>query len=85
MFDLLQHPSLVVGVFHLFHLHNLLLLEDLDGIESLVMLGLNEMDSAKAAGAKGSLDGKIGQGVLPFGDSGCSRRYSVTSSLHGRG
>ena len=34
MLDLLQHPPLVVGVFDLLHLDDLLLFQDLDGIES---------------------------------------------------
>lgn len=85
MLNLLQHPALVVGMLHLFHLHDLLLLENLDGIEPLVMLGLDEMDPTKAAGAKGPLDGEIRQGILPLGDAVCSNGYSATSSLHGRG
>ena len=64
MLDLLQHATLVVGVLDLLHLDNLLLFEDLDGIEALVMLGLDKMDTSETAGSQGAVDGKVLQGVL---------------------
>lgn len=41
MLDIAQHASLVVGVLNLLHLDHLSLLEHLDGVEPLVMLGLD--------------------------------------------
>lgn len=67
MFDLLQHPTLVVGVLDLLHPDHLGLLEHLDGIEALVVLGLDEVHTAEAAGAEGSLDLEVAEGVLAFG------------------
>ena len=67
MLDLLQHAALVVGVFDLLHLDDLSLLEHLDGIKALVVLGLHEVDAAEAAGAEGALDGKVLQCVLALG------------------
>lgn len=64
MLDLLQHATLVVGVLDLLHLDNLLLFEDLDGVEALVMLGLDKMDTSETAGSQGAVDGKVLQGVL---------------------
>lgn len=42
-----QHLPLRVGVFHLLHLDNLLLIEHLDGIESPIVLGSNEMNTTE--------------------------------------
>lgn len=64
MFASLQHFPLIVGMFNLLHLYNLLLLEDLDSIVSLVVLGLYEMDSTKRTGTESSLDLEVGQGVF---------------------
>lgn len=41
MFDLSQHPPLVVGMLDLLHLDYLRFFEDLDGIETLIVFGLN--------------------------------------------
>ena len=70
MLDLLEHAALVVCVLDLLHLDDLGLFEHLDGIEALVVLGLDEMDAAEAAGAEGALDGEVGQGVLALCDAG---------------
>lgn len=70
MLDLLQHAALVVGVLDLLHLDDLGLFEHLDGIEALVVLGLDEMDAAEAARAEGALDGEVGQRVLALCDAG---------------
>ena len=64
MFDLLQHASLIIGVFDLLHLDHLGFLEHFNGIEALVVLRLHEVDAAEAAGAKGALNGKVLQCVL---------------------
>ena len=67
--DLLQHAALVVGVLDLLHLDDLGLLQHLDGIEALVVLGLDKVDAAEAAGAEGALDGEVGQRVFALGDA----------------
>jgi hypothetical protein len=41
MFDFLQHLALIIGVLDLLHLDHLGLLQDLDGIVALVMVGLD--------------------------------------------
>ncbi len=64
MLDLLKHAALVIGMLDLLHLDHLGLFEHLDGIEALVVLGLNQVDSAKATSTEGALDGKVGQRVL---------------------
>lgn len=64
MFDSLQHPSLVVCVFNLLHLDYLRLLQDLDRIVTLVVLGLHQMHSAKRTSAECSLKGEVGQSVF---------------------
>ena len=68
--DLLQHAALVVGVLDLLHLDDLRLLEHLDGVEALVVLGLHEVDAPEAAGAEGALDGEVGERVLALCDAG---------------
>ena len=70
MLDLLQHAALVVCVLDLLHLDDLGLFQHLDGVEALVVLGLDEVDTAKAAGAEGALDGEVGQRVLALCDAG---------------
>ena len=67
MLDLLQHATLVVGMLDLLHLDNLLLLEDLDGIEALVVLGLDKVDTSETAGSQSAVDGKVLQSVLALG------------------
>lgn len=79
--DLLQHAALVVGVLDLLHLDHLGLLEHLDGIEALVVLGLDEVDTAKAAGAEGALDLEVGERVLALGDACLVERLGL--ELHG--
>ena len=69
MLDLLQHAALVVGVLDLLHLDDLRLLEHLDGVEALVVLGLDEVHASKAARAEGALDGEVAQRVLALGDA----------------
>ena len=60
----LQHAALVIGVFHLLHLDHLLLLQDLYGVEPLIMLALDQVHAAKGAGAQGALQGEVAQGVF---------------------
>ena len=62
----LQHAALVIGVFHLLHLDHLLLLQDLDGVEPLVMLALDQVHAAEGAGTQGALQGKVAEGVFPL-------------------
>lgn len=64
MLDLLQHASLIIGVFNLLHLDHLGFLEHFNGIEALVVLRLHKVDAAEAAGAEGALNGKVLQCVL---------------------
>ena len=66
VFDLLQHPTLIICVFDLLHLDHLILLEDLDSIEALVVLGLDKMHSTEAAGSQRPLYVEVGQGVFPL-------------------
>lgn len=62
--DFLQHPALIICVLNLLHLDNLCLFQHLDGIEALVMLGLNQMHSAEASGTKSSADLEISEHVF---------------------
>ncbi len=66
MLDLLQHFALIVGMLHLLHPDDLRLLENLDGVESLIVFRLNEMYSSEATSAQCALNSEIGQGVFPF-------------------
>ena len=45
----LQHLALIVGMLDLLHLDNLRLLQHLDGVVPLIMLGLHQVDSAEGA------------------------------------
>lgn len=56
----LQHASLVIGMFHLFHLDNLCLLQHLDSIKALIMLRLHQMDTSERASAESALDIEVG-------------------------
>ena len=51
MLDFLEHSSLIIRMFHLLHLHHLLLFQHFDGIESLIMLRLDQMHPPKATSA----------------------------------
>lgn len=64
VFDDLKHGSFVVCVFDLLHFYDLLFLEDFDCIESGIVTGLHEVDSAKASCSEGSLDGKVDDCIL---------------------
>ncbi len=75
--DLLQHAPLVVGMLDLLHLDHLGLLQHLDGVEALVVLGLDEVDSAEAARAEGALDGEVGERVLALGDTRLVERLGL--------
>lgn len=67
-------------MFNLLHLHDLLLLQDLDSVVSLIVLGLDEMDSTKRAGTEGPFDLEVGQGIFALGLSGLSLAVDGTSS-----
>mgnify|MGYP000869324154 CR=1 FL=1 len=69
MLDICQHSSLVVGVLDLLHLDYLGLLEHLDCVETLVVLRLDQMDSAEATSSKCPQDIEITQRVLALGDA----------------
>lgn len=69
MLDIAQHASLVVGVLNLLHLDDLSLLEHLDGIEPLVMLRLDQMNSPEATSTEGPQNIKVTQRVLALGDA----------------
>lgn len=64
MLDLLQHLALIIRVLDLLHLDDLRLLQHLDGIVSLIMLGLHQMHTSKTSSSKSSLDIEVGQIVL---------------------
>lgn len=64
MLDSLEHFPLIVGVFDLLHLDDLLLFQDLDGIETLVMLGLDQVNSTEGTCAQSSLHGEVCEGVF---------------------
>lgn len=61
MLDIAEHSALVIGMLDLLHLDDLRLFQDLDGVETLVVLGLDEVNSAETTGAEGSEDIKVGQ------------------------
>lgn len=52
-----QHFTLRVCVFDLFHFDHLVFVEDLDSVESAIMLGADQMDSPKGARAESDLAG----------------------------
>jgi len=56
MSDTIQHASLVIGVLDLFHLDHLGLFQHFHGVEAMVVLGLDEMDTTKATSAEGALE-----------------------------
>lgn len=67
MFHFLQHFALVIGMLDLLHLDNLLFLEDLNGIESLVVLGLNQVYTSETSCAQCSQYLEISQSVFALG------------------
>lgn len=73
MLDFLEHPSLVVRMLDLLHLDHLSLFQHLDRIETLVVLGLDQMDSAKTARPQSPLYGEIGESVFAFSRPRCRR------------
>lgn len=64
VFDAGEHAPLVVGVLDLLHLDNLSLFQHLDGVEALVVLGLDEVHTAEAARAERSLKVEVAQGIF---------------------
>ena len=64
MLDSAEHLALVVRVLDLLHLDDLLLLQDLDGVEALVVLALDEVDATERAGTEGALDLEVGEVVF---------------------
>ena len=71
----LQHPSLIVGVLYLLHLHDLCFLQHLHCVETLVVLRLGEMHTPEGAGSERTLEVEVGQRVfalrLTHGVGGC--------------
>jgi len=67
MFDFCQHPPLIVSVLNLLHLDNLLLLQHLDGIETLVMLRLRHVYTTETTSSQCSANLKVGNGVFALG------------------
>ena len=61
MFDVAQHTALVIRVLNLLHLDHLRLFEHLDGIEALVVLGLDQVNAPEATGAERSQDLKVAE------------------------
>lgn len=82
--DVAEHAALVVGVLDLLHLDDLGLFQDLDGVESLVVLGLDEVNSAETTGAESSEDIKVGQGVFALCNAGADRGLGHVVRLVGR-
>lgn len=70
MLNALKHLALIVGMFNLLHLNNLLLLQNLDGIEAHVMFRLDEVNTPKATGTKSTVDIEISQSVFALGLAG---------------
>ena len=70
MLDVAQHAALVVCVLDLLHLDDLRLLEHLDGVEALVVLGLDQVNAAETTGAQRPQNLKIAERVLALGDAG---------------
>lgn len=66
MFDLLKHFAFVIGMFYLLHLHDLLLLEDFDSIESLIVLRLDQMHTPEASSSKSPLNFEVRQRIFPL-------------------
>ena len=66
----LQHPTLIICVFHLFHLDYLRLLQNLDRVEALIVLALDQVDAAERPGTQGTLQCKVIEGVFAFGLAG---------------
>ena len=63
----LQHSSFIIGMFHLLHLHDLLLLQHLDGVEPLIVFTLHQVDTTERSGTQSALDVEVGQCVLALG------------------
>lgn len=70
MLDVGEHAALVVCVLDLLHLDDLGLFEHLDGIEALIVLRLDQVDSPEATGAERPQDVEIAQRVLALCDAG---------------
>lgn len=70
MLDVAQHAAFVVCVLDLLHLDYLRLLEHLDGVEALIVLGLDQVNATEATGTERSQDLKVAQRVLALGDAG---------------
>lgn len=64
MLHSLQHFPLVIGVLDLLHLDHLLLLEHLDCIVSLIVLGLHQVHSAERSRPKRPLDREVCEGIF---------------------
>lgn len=62
-----EHPSLVVGMFDLLHLHHLCLLEDLQSVEPMIMVRLHQVNPAEATGTQRALQSKVLQRVFVLG------------------
>lgn len=69
MLDVAQHAAFVVCVLDLLHLNHLRLFEHFDGVEALVVLGLDQVNATEATGAERSQDLKVAQRVLALGDA----------------
>lgn len=66
MLDFCQHAPLVVGVLHLLHLDDLRLLQYLDSVESLIVLGLDHVHATKTSGTERAFEVKVLQMVFAF-------------------
>lgn len=84
MLHFLQHPALVIGMLDLLHLDDLLLLENLDRIESLIVLGLHKVYTTKTSRAQCSQYFEVSQGVFAFGltDNSWWWRDGLTRRCH---
>lgn len=69
MLDISQHAPLVIRMLNLLHLDNLGLLQYLDGIESLVVFRLNQVNTTEATSSERPQNFEIGQRVLALGNS----------------
>lgn len=67
LLDSAQHPPFIIGMLHLLHFHNLLFLQDLDGIVTLIVFRLDQVHSPKASCTKCSLEIEVRQRIFALG------------------
>lgn len=93
MLDFRQHSPFIIGMLNLLHLDNLLFLQHLDSIESLVMLRLSHVNTAETTCTECSFELEVVEGVFALGGLGvaldrpgsiCHGPYTCSFVVHGR-